>query len=55
MRHAPFSIGELERDVWLKHMKSAVDELEMKPELKEQLWDYLLMAANSMVNQPRGF
>ena len=55
MRHATFSIGELERDVWLKHMKSAVDELEMKPELKEQLWDYLLMAANSMVNQPRGF
>lgn len=55
MRHAPFSIGELERDVWLKHMKSAVDELEMKPELKEQLWDYLLMAANSMVNQTRGF
>lgn len=55
MRHAPFHIGELERDVWLKHMKSAVDELVMKPELKHQLWEYLLMAANSMVNQPRGF
>jgi hemoglobin len=55
MRHAPFHIGELERDVWLKHMKSAVDELVMKPELKDQLWEYLLMAANSMVNQPRGF
>lgn len=55
MRHAPFHIGELERDAWLKNMKSAVDELEMKPELKEQLWDYMVMAANSMVNQPRGF
>ena len=55
MRHAPFHISELERDVWLKHMQSAVDGLEMKPDLKEQLWNYLVMAANSMVNQPRGF
>lgn len=60
MRHAPFYISEVERDAWLRNMKSAVDELEMQPELKNQLWDYMLMAANSMVNQPtinqeRGF
>jgi hemoglobin len=55
MRHAPFHISEIERDVWLKHMQAAVEGLEMKPELKEQLWNYLVMAANSMVNQPRGF
>lgn len=55
MRHAPFHISEVERDVWLTHMKSAVDELEMKPELKEELWNYLVMAAHSMVNQPRDF
>ena len=55
MRHAPFHISELERDVWLKHMQSAVDGLEMKPDLKEQLWNYLVMAANSMVNQERDF
>lgn len=55
MRHAGFHIGEQERDVWLQHMKSAVDDLDMKPDLKEQLWDYLVMAANSMVNQPRRF
>lgn len=55
MRHAPFHISEVERDVWLTHMKSAVDELEMKPELKEELWNYLVMAAHSMVNQPRAF
>lgn len=53
MRHAPFHIGEIERDAWLRNMKSAVDELEMATDLKEQLWDYLVMAANSMVNQPR--
>jgi hemoglobin len=55
MRHASFRIGELERDVWLKHMKSAVDGIEIRDDLKEELWNYLVMAANSMVNQPRGF
>lgn len=55
MRHAAFRISEHERDVWLEHMKAAVDELEMNEELKEQLWNYLVMAAHSMVNQPRGF
>ncbi len=54
-RHSTFHIGEVERDAWLRNMKSAVDELEMKPELKEELWSYLVMAANSMVNQPRFF
>ncbi len=55
MRHATFHISEMERDVWLRHMKSAVDELEMRDDLREELWSYLVMAANSMVNQPRAF
>lgn len=55
MRHAQFKIGETERDVWLQHMKSAVDELEMRDDLRDELWSYLVMAANSMVNQPRAF
>ena len=55
MRHASFHISEVERDVWLKHMKSAVDELEMTADLKNELWNYLVMAAHSMVNQPRDF
>ena len=55
MRHAAFYIGEMERDVWLRHMKSAVDELEMRDDLREELWSYLVMAANSMVDQPRAF
>ena len=55
MRHATFHISEMERDVWLRHMKSAVDELEMREDLREELWSYLVMAANSMVNQPRAF
>ena len=55
MRHSAFYISEVERDVWLQHMKSAVDQLEMKDELRSDLWNYLEMAAHSMVNQPRGF
>ena len=55
MRHATFHISEMERDVWLRHMKSAVDELGMRDDLREELWSYLVMAANSMVNQPRAF
>jgi hemoglobin len=55
MRHAPFHIGENERDVWLKHMQSAVNELEMREDLREELWNYLVAAAHSMVNQPRTF
>ncbi len=53
MRHAEFSIGEIERDAWLRAMKSAVNELEMEAELKNELWGYFLMAAESMVNQER--
>lgn len=55
MRHAEFKIGELERDAWLRNMKSAVDEIELESDLKKELWDYLVMAANSMINQPRRF
>ena len=53
MRHSQFKIGEAERDAWLKAMKSAVDGVEMRADLKEELWNYLVMAANSMVNQAR--
>jgi hemoglobin len=52
MRHAHFAIGEAERDAWLRHMRTAMDELELAPALDAQLWDYLVMAAHSLVNQP---
>ncbi len=53
MRHAEFKIGEEERDAWLRNMKSAVSELSLAKDLEDELWNYLNMAANSMVNQPR--
>ncbi|HUZ24792.1 MAG TPA: globin [Streptosporangiaceae bacterium] len=52
MRHAHFTIGEAERDAWLRHMRTALDELALDSKLDSQLWDYLVMAAHSLINQP---
>ncbi len=51
MRHARFAIGKAERDAWLRHMRTALDEIALDPALDEQLWRYLVMAADSLVNQ----
>ena len=51
MRHAPFSIGGRERDAWLARMRQAVDSVGLTPEQDETLWNYLVMAANSMINR----
>jgi hemoglobin len=50
MRHVRFHISLTERDRWLKHMRTALDEEKLPPSLDNQLWDYLVMAANSLVN-----
>jgi hemoglobin len=52
MRHRHFVIGEAERDAWLRHMRAALDEIGLPPALDAQLWDYLVMAAHSLVNAP---
>ncbi len=53
MRHAPFTIGPLERDAWLRCMHIAIasiDESVLDASHRAQLVDYMEMAANSMVN-----
>jgi hemoglobin len=50
MRHAPFVIGPLQRDAWLRCMRIAVDEAGLDEPLRRQLWEYLEMAANSLLN-----
>lgn len=50
MRHMPFRIGETERDHWLVAMRKSLDELELPEALDTQLWNYLVMAAHSLVN-----
>jgi hemoglobin len=52
MRHAQFPINQAARDAWLNAMHKAVDGVEIDPALKGELWGYLEMAANSLVNQP---
>src|SRR5215470_17865990 len=52
MRHVRFSIGEAERDAWLRHMRTALDQLALDKDRDEQLWNYLVMAAHSLVNKP---
>lgn len=50
MRHAPFVIGPIERDAWLRCMRIAVDEAGLPEQQRAQLWEYLEMAAHSLMN-----
>ncbi|MGW0430976.1 globin [Micromonospora sp. NPDC003197] len=50
MRHAPFRVGTVERDAWLRQMRRAVDSLDLPEEYDHMLWDYLERAAHFMVN-----
>ncbi len=50
MRHVPFRVDRQAHDAWLAHMRVALDELNLAPEYEQQLWQYLVYAANSMIN-----
>ncbi|MFH5822386.1 globin [Georgenia sp. AZ-5] len=51
-RHMPFAVTPEAREHWLMHMRTALDELELAPDLEHLLWDYLVRAASAMVNTP---
>ena len=57
MRHAPFIIGEPERDAWLRHMNAAIesllDDYDVHPVVEARLLDYMASAADAMVNTTR--
>ena len=50
MRHASWVIGERERDAWLRHMREAVDALDVSDEHRAQIWSHLERAAQTLVN-----
>lgn len=53
LRHAPFTIGPIERDAWLRCMHTAIasiDDSVLDTAHRAQLVDYMNMAADSMVN-----
>jgi hemoglobin len=52
LRHQPFAIGSRERDLWLDHMTSAVESLELGPAVRKALLDYFETASTSMINRP---
>jgi len=50
VRHQPFKVNPDARDRWLRHMRAAVDTLELSQLQEAMLWDYLERAAHAMVN-----
>jgi hemoglobin len=52
MRHVSFPIGVVERDAWLRHMRAALDAVELDEAHEAQLWTYLVQAADSLRNEP---
>ena len=51
MRHSVFPITPAAKDAWLKHMRAALESLELSPLNEATLWDYLQSAAISMINK----
>jgi hemoglobin len=52
MRHAPFAINSSARDAWLRHMRAALDSLQLPDAYDSTLWEYLAKAADAMRNAP---
>jgi len=50
MRHAPFVIGTLERDAWLRHMNKAVKAADLPADDEVELLSYFDMAAQTLMN-----
>ena len=50
MRHMPFRIGPLERDRWLVHMLTAVNELSQDDLIRTELTNYFVKAAEHLRN-----
>ena len=51
MRHAPFVIGQAERDAWMRHMTDAVRSSGADEAVQARLLEYFERAADHMVNQ----
>ena len=50
MRHAPFRIGQAERDAWVGHMLAAIDEVGIPEPARAQLREYFETGATFMIN-----
>lgn len=52
LRHNAFPINGDARDRWLGHMSNSLNQMNLDPILRDQLWTYLVTAAHSLVNLP---
>ena len=50
MRHAPFAVGQRERDRWMAAMLASLEEAHLEPELHQRFVDYFTMAADHLIN-----
>lgn len=53
-RHAPFSINEEARRIWLESYVMVLKPLDMSEELKESFWNYIDIFSIWMINTPNG-
>lgn len=51
MRHAPFAIGQPERDAWMRHMRAAVEEEKLPAEIEAFMLNYFERTATFMMNR----
>jgi hemoglobin len=54
MRHAPFRIGQAERDAWMEAMRGAIDEVGVPESARAVMLTYFENAATFMINHPLG-
>ena len=54
MRHAPFAIGQDERDAWVTAMLGALDEVNIPEPAYSAMREYFTNAATFMINTPYG-
>ncbi len=52
MRHIHFAVTPTQRDRWLRHMKAAIDTLDLSSIDDHQMRAYMTHAADFMVNAP---
>jgi len=50
MRHAPFKIGQAERDAWVGNMLAAIDEAGIPEPARAQMIEYFEKGATFMIN-----
>lgn len=50
-RHLPFTIGERERDAWVRHMRAAIEASDADADTQAELLAYVAGAATFLINQ----